>query len=100
MQVPAQLQEFLLERGHFDPKFAREAKRGEVIALAGRLQHLAARRAKVRSNGPFVTAPANKGRVSCVKGMAHALQLILSRRTRRSNRTGVTWGRNCRVSQP
>ncbi|MGB2639437.1 MAG: hypothetical protein WAN32_10855, partial [Candidatus Acidiferrum sp.] len=63
MQLPAQLQEFLLERIHFNPQFARHLKEGEIIGVARQLLELAATLAKMNAECALVAVPANQRRI-------------------------------------
>src|SRR5271168_3094900 len=61
MQLPAQLQEFLFEGVHLDPKLARQPEQREIIRVAGDLLKLAAARAEMRALRALAAVPANKG---------------------------------------
>src|SRR5882757_665260 len=78
MQLPAQLQEFLLQPAHLNPQLPRNLKHREVIALLRHLQHLPARRAEVRSNRALVTTPADHRRIGDGERCAHFSSIRLT----------------------
>src|ERR1700682_2259359 len=73
MQLPAELQKFLLKPAHLDPALAGHYDKREVIHGLGQLQELAAARAEVRAECALVAAPANEGRIRECRGGTHKL---------------------------
>src|ERR1700694_735432 len=73
MQLPAELQKFLLQPAHLDPELAGHFEKREVIHGLGQLQELAAARAEVRAECALVAAPANEGRIRECRGGTHKL---------------------------
>src|ERR1700745_597889 len=71
MQLPAELQEFLLQRTHFHPQLARHLKQSEVIGSLRQLQQLAATRAEVRAERALVAVPADQRRLCRGGNRAH-----------------------------
>src|ERR1700694_4110425 len=73
MQLPAELQKFLLQPAHLDPELAGHFEKREVIHGLGQLQELAAARAEVRAECALVAAPANEGRIRECRDGTHKL---------------------------
>src|SRR5260370_26518799 len=71
MQLPTELQKFLFQAAHFDPKLARHFEKREIVNGSGQLQELAAARAEVRAKRALVAAPANEGRIRGCRGCTH-----------------------------
>src|SRR5579863_6415060 len=71
MQLPAQLQEFLFERVHFDPQLAGHLEEGEIIGAAGDLLELAAAGAEMRALGALVAVPADQRGIRCGRCWCH-----------------------------
>src|SRR5260370_7139745 len=76
MQLPTELEEFLLQPLHFDPEFARHLKEREIIHSLGQLQEFAAAGAEVRAKRALMAIPADERRIRCCRGSAHTVKAI------------------------
>src|SRR5260370_19942152 len=76
MQLPTELEEFLLQPLHFDPEFARHLKEREIIYSLGQLQEFAAAGAEVRAKRALMAIPADERRIRCCRGSAHTVKAI------------------------
>src|SRR5579864_8012264 len=71
MELPAELQEFLFERVHFDPELAGYSEEREIILAASDLLEFAAAGAEMCALSALVAVPANQRRIRCGHRLRH-----------------------------
>src|SRR5215472_8441287 len=71
MQLPAQLQELLLQAAHVDPQPPRHLEQCEIVQALRPLEQLAAGRTEMRAQGALVAVPADQWRMRRCRNRAH-----------------------------